>query len=98
MFPQCDMCVPQKSLNSRHLTTAFYRQGMERMWRRLDEGKARVGTEGSLTAYGPPLNQVTSFKYLGQVLVEEYDGWLVMVCKLRRDRQKWAWVIRVFSR
>ena len=44
---------------------------MERKWRRLVEEEAREGTERALTAYGVPLAQVTSFKYLGRVLLVE---------------------------
>ena len=63
--PHCDMFVPQKALNGRHLTTALCRQGMERKWRLLAEYEVQEGKERSLTAYRVPLSQVTSFKYLG---------------------------------
>ena len=72
--PQCDMFVPQKSLNGWHLATALCRRGMDRKWRRLAEEEAREGTERVITAYGVSLYQVTSFKYLGQVLAEEDDN------------------------
>ena len=73
MCPQCDMFVPQKALNGRHLTTALYRQGMERNWSRLAEEEEQEGTERALTSYGVYLSQVTSFKYLGRVLAAEDD-------------------------
>ena len=62
--PQCDMFVPQKALNGRHLTTAFYRRNIERKWNRLVEEEAREGMQCPLTAYIVPLSQVTSFKCL----------------------------------
>ena len=63
--------MADKALNGRHLATAFCRRGIERKWRRLMEEEARPGTGRALTAYGDPLSQVTSFKYLGQVLAAE---------------------------
>ena len=53
--------------------------------------------ERSLIAYGVPLFQVTSFKYLGRVLDTEDDNWPEVVRNLRRTRQKWArltWALR----
>ena len=66
--PQCEIFVPQKDLNGRHLAIDFCRRGMKRKWRRLAEEEALEGAERELTAYGVPLYQVTSFKYLGRVL------------------------------
>ena len=93
--PQCDMFVPQKALNFRHLTTALCRRLMERKWRRLAEEEAWDGTEGALTTYVFPLSQVPSFKYLGRVLAAEDDDWPKVVRNLRRARQKWARLTRV---
>ena len=46
---------------------------MERNWRRLVEEEAWEETDRALTAYGVPFSQVTSFKYLGQVIAAEDD-------------------------
>ena len=97
-YPNCDRCMPHKSLDVRHLTTALCRQGMEKKWYSLTEEEAREGAEKSPTVYGVPLSQVTSFKYLGRVLAAEYDYWSALVRNLRRARQKWAWITRVMSR
>ena len=64
-FPQCDMFVPQKSLNGRHLETALYRQGMDRKRSHLSNEEAQKVTYMARTAYRFPLSQITSFKYLG---------------------------------
>ena len=96
--PQCDMFVPQKALNGRHLTTALCRWGVERKWRCLSEEEAREGTEMALTAYRFPLSQATSFKYLGRVLATEDYDWPEVVRNLRRARQKWACLTRVLRR
>ena len=81
---QCNMFVPQKALNDHHLTTSLCRQGMERKWRRLEEEESRERTEKELTAYGFLLSQVTSFEYLGKILVAEDDDWPEVVRNLRR--------------
>ena len=52
----------------------------------------------SLTEYGYPLSQVTSFKYLGIVLAAEENDWPAVVRNLRRARQKWARLTQVLSR
>ena len=50
------------------------------------EEKAPAGTERLLNAYEVPVSQVTSFKYLGRVLMTEDNYWLSVVCNLRRAR------------
>ena len=59
---------------------------MERSWRRLAEEEAHEGTERSLTSYGVPLSQVTSFKYMGIVMAAEDNYWPAVVRNLRRAR------------
>ena len=60
--------------------------------------EAREGTERALTAYGVPLFQVYSFKYLGRVLAAEDDDCPAVVGNLRRARQKWARITRVLRK
>ena len=67
-LPQCDMFVSHRSLNGRHLTTDFCRQGAERKRRRLAEEGALGGAEASFSAYGIPLAPVTTFSYVERVL------------------------------
>ena len=59
---------------------------MERNWRRLAGEEAHEGTERSLTSYGVPFSQVTSFKYMGIVLATKDNYWPAVVCNLRRAR------------
>ena len=59
---------------------------MEISWRRLAEEEAQEGTERSLTSYGVPLSQVTSFKCLGIVMEAEENYWPAVVLNLRRAR------------
>ena len=96
--PQCDMFVAQKSLNGRHLATDSSQRGMERKWCRLVEEEARSRTDMKLTAYGVPLSQFTSFKYLGRVLAAEENEWSAVVCNLQLTIQNWAWLTQILSR
>ena len=41
---------------------------------------------------------VTSFKYLGRVLLVAHDNWTAVVNNLQREQQNWARMIRVLSR
>ena len=91
------MFVPQNSLNGRHLKISLCRVRIKIKWCRLEEEEAWEGTEKSLTTYGVPLYQFTSFKYLRLVLVAEYDDWPSVVRNLRHSRQKWVlitWLLR----
>ena len=80
------MFVYQKALSGQQLAAAFFRRGTEREWRRLAEQEAQARIDSVLTAYGAPLSQVTSFKYLGKVLTADDNIWTAVVCKLRHAR------------
>ena len=71
---------------------------MEKKWRRLEEEGEQAETYRSLAAYGVPLYQVASFKYLGRVIAEEDNNWPAVVHNLRRDRQKWYRLTHILSR
>ena len=92
------MFVSHKDLNIRQLTTDFCRQGAERKRRCLAEEEARAGVEASFTAYGISLALVTSFRYLGRVLLADNGDWKVAVRKLQKERRNWARLTRVLSR
>ena len=55
----------------------------------------RAGEEMSLTSYGKPLMAVSSFKYMGVVLMALYDGCPYVVSNLRKVWKKWARMSRV---
>ena len=61
---------------------------MERKWHRLEEDEARAGTKRALNAYVVLLSQVTSFNYLGRVIVAEEKDWPEVARNLRRTRYK----------
>ena len=66
---KCDMFVSHKALNGQHLTVAFCRRGEELKRCHMAEEEAQGDTETAITSYRIPLAPVTSFKYLGRVLL-----------------------------
>ena len=92
------MFLSHKALNSRHMMTAFCRQGAERKRRHLAKEEARVGAETVFTSYGVPLAQVNSFKYIGWIIMAVDDDWPELVRDLQKARCKWAWLTRVMGR
>ena len=51
----------------------------ERKRRRLAEAEMQESSERAFEAYGEPLENVTTFRYLGQVLTAGYNDWLAVV-------------------
>ena len=60
--------------------------------------EAEAGAVVALTAYVRPLTVVSSFKYLGRVLVASDNDYPTVIRKLRRSRHKWAILSQVFGR
>ena len=53
--PRCDLQVPRKALNGRHLGTLQCKKGAERKRRRLAEMETREKSERAFHAYGKPM-------------------------------------------
>ena len=53
--PRCDLQVPRKALNGRHLGTLQCQKGAERKQQRLEETETRKNTERDFHAYGKPM-------------------------------------------
>ena len=85
--PRCDVLVPWKALNGQHATTALCSKGVEQKICCLEAEDMRESTERCLQAYVRPLEMVTSFKYLGQVLAASDDDWTEVVGNLRKSRK-----------
>ena len=71
--PRCDLQVPRKALNGRHLGTAQCKKGAERKRRRLAEKETRENLERAFHAYGKPMEAVSEFRYLGRLLTATDD-------------------------
>ena len=70
---RCDMMVPRRALNGRHPSTAQCARGAERKRRRLAGAELRESSDRAFEEYGEPLENVTVFRYLGQVLTAGDD-------------------------
>ena len=77
--PLCDMMVPWRALNGTHRRIAQCKQGAGRKQRRLAAEEEREVTARDFSAYGRPLEMVTSFQYLGRVISAAYDNWPAVV-------------------
>ena len=54
--------------------------------------------ERAFEAYVAPLETVTSFKYLGQVMTAVDDDWHAVVGNLRRARKSWGELLQILIR
>ena len=50
--------------------------------------EAKAGAVMALTAYGHPLTAVSSFKYLGRVLLAPDNDWTAVIRNLHREQHK----------
>ena len=76
------MMIQWRDLNGRHPATSNCARGAERKRRRLAESETREISERAFEAYGKPLENVTTFRYLVQVLTAGDDDWHAMVGNL----------------
>ena len=94
--PRCDLQVTRKALNGRHMGTLQCKKGAERKQRRLAETETRENAERAFHAYGKPMEAVSEFCYLGQLLTATDDDWPVVAEKIRKARVSWVrlgWVL-----
>ena len=57
--PRCDLKVPRKALNGRHLGNLQCKKGAEPKWRQLAETEMRENAERAFHAYGKPMEVVS---------------------------------------
>ena len=53
--------------------------------------------ERAFEAYGKPLETVSTFKYLGQVMTEGDDDWPAVAGNLVKARKSWGRLLRILS-
>ena len=73
------------------------REGGRKRGSLVDE-EVRGGGDMKITVYRIPLVLVTSFNYLGRLLLSAEDDWPEVFHELQRARQKWSRLYRVLSR
>ena len=59
LCPRCNLQVPRKALNGRHLGTAQCKKGAERKRRRLAKTETQENSEREFHAYGKPMEAVS---------------------------------------
>ena len=91
------MMIPWRTLNRRHPATAQCNRGAGQKRRRLAEAELWESTERAFEAYGEPLENVTEFKYLGQVTTTVDDDWPAVVGNLRKAMKSWGQLSRILS-
>ena len=96
--PRCDLQVPRKALNGRHLGTLQCNKGAERKRRRLAETKTRENADRAFHAYGKLMETVSEFRYLGRLLTSTDDDWPAVAGNIRKAQVSWGRLARVLGR
>ena len=86
---RCDMQVPRKALNGRHLGTAQCAKGAERKRRRLAQTETRENLERAFHTYGQPMEAVSEFWYLGRLLTAADDDWPAVAGNIKKAWRSW---------
>ena len=55
----------------------------------------RKSTERAFEVYGAPLENMTAFKYMGQVMTKVDDDWPAVVGNLQKERKSWGRLSRI---
>ena len=95
---RCDMLVPWRALNGRHHATAQCAKGAERKRHWMEEVELRESIERAFESYGNPLENVSTFKYLGRVMTEGDDNWPAVAGDLSKVRKSWGHFSRILCR
>ena len=64
----------------------------------MSEEEERAVTSRDFSAYGHPLEMVTSFKYLGRVISAMYNDWLELFRNMVKAREVWRSLSRILIR
>ena len=62
------------------------------------EEELKESTERAFDAYGAPLEILTVFKYLVQVMTAGDDDWSALVGNLQSSRKSWGDLLQILSR
>ena len=98
LCPLCDMMVSWWYLNGTHRRIAQYKKGEDQKIWRLAAEEERAVTSSSFSAYGHPLDMVTSFKYLERVISATEDDWSEVVRNLAKAHTLQQRLTRILSR
>ena len=73
------------------------KRGAERKGRHLEAEEEREVTTRAFSAYGRPMEMVTSFQYLGRLILAADNNWPAVVRNLSRVRAVWKRTMRILS-
>ena len=62
------------------------------------EVETRESSEQAFEAYGEPIQNVLTFRYLGSVLTAGEDDWLVVIGNLGKAQKSWGQLSRILIR
>ena len=96
--PWCDLQIPRKALNGRHLGTAQCKKGAERKRRQLAETETQENSEWAFRAYGKPMEAVSEFRYLGRLLTATDNDWPAVAGNIQKSQVSWGRLARVLGR
>ena len=92
------MLVTYSSLNGSHNGTDQCKKGVKQKQQILAAEEERAVTSRSFSAYGLPLEMMTSFKYLRRVILTADDDWLTVVQNVVKARTVWWRISKILGR
>ena len=92
------MLVPWKALDGMYRHTSQCNWGADWNICQLAAEEGRDLTSRYFSAYGIPLEMMTSFRYLGRVILTADEEFPVMTKNLSRERAVWRRMRRILSR
>ena len=95
--PRYKKSVPWQYMDKSLPATLMCTRGVERKRRHLVEEEAHTGSATASQAYGRPLAFVSSFKYLGRILIVLGEYLMTAVADLRKARQKWDCMLSILG-
>ena len=93
-----DILVPWKSLNGTNRRTEQYTRRAEQRIQSLAADDEREAIVRDFSAYGCPLEMVSSFKYLGQVILALDNDWPAVARNLAQAKTVWRRMSHILSR
>ncbi|CAB9504738.1 unknown protein [Seminavis robusta] len=88
----CSMHVTYAALNTTHPNSKLCLKGQERKAKRARLAAVEQSKAVTFTALGAPIENVTSFCYLGRILCANNSDWPAVYKNLSKARQKWAFI------
>ena len=70
---------------------------MECKQQQLAEEEERAVTSRTFSAYGRPLEMVTSFRYLGRVILAADENWPALIRNMAKARVVWRNIMNILS-